>query len=314
MRRPLLFFLLLLALVALLWFLNRSVESESTPPLVTTTLPTPEPAPEANTPTQLPAPSEKVERAVVESGVTIRLVRRTRIAPPLGALAASYVKLESEARSGNAVSQYRLGLLLYECHDVPAENSALTREVETIHQTRRRAGWDIATPDEEERALRQRYANCDGVPAAERGKFRDYLKTAADAGVLEAQLNLPLKLPDADYCQFLSECAPAQRAQQEALQNEAVDYIGRARDAGSASALWTFGAWYAEGEVLPRNEVEAYAHFRALDQINAASKEPQRFERMLAGMKRRLRPVDLDQAEARAKELLSNPNCCVITP
>ncbi len=257
---------------------------------------------------------QTVENTIVESGVAIHIVRRARIDPPTGPLVFEFTKLEQEAKSGNAVSQYKLGLLLYECRDVPSDPAGLSREVETIHQTRRHGGWDVDAPAEEERTLRNRYENCDHIPAGERDRFRDYLKSAADAGVLEAQVNLPLKLPPADYCQYLSECAPQQRAAQEALQKEAVDYLGRARDAGSVSALWTFGAWYAEGEVLPKNDVEAYAHFHALDQINAASQQPQRFDRLLASIRSRLRPTDLDQAEVRSKELLSNPNCCVITP
>jgi len=132
--------------------------------------------------------------------------------------------------------------------------------------------------------------------------------------VIEAQINLPLKIPPDDYCQFLAECSPEQRAKQEALQADAIDYVGRAREAGSVAALWTFAAWYAEGEVLPQNDIEAYAHFRALDQINAAAKQTPRFDKLLAGMRQRLRPVDVDAGEARSRELLSNPNCCVITP
>ncbi|GAC1622325.1 MAG: hypothetical protein NVS9B10_06190 [Nevskia sp.] len=259
-------------------------------------------------------PRQTVENKVLASGRTIRVIRRARIALPTGRMVDDYTRLAPEAQSGNALSQYRLGLLLYECRDVPADAGTLDREVEAIHQTRRHGGWDVSAPKSEESILRSRYEECEGIPVEARLKFRDWLKSAADAGVIEAEINLPLKLPPAEYCQFLSECSPEQRASQEALQKEALDYLGRARDAGSVSALWTFGAWYAEGEVLPKNDIEAYAHFRALDQINAVTGESQRFEKLLADMKKRLRPIDLDQAETRANELLSNPNCCVITP
>lgn len=274
------------------------------------------PAEAAVAPPAAPAarPRQTVERKVVESGIPIRLVRRVRIAAPTGPLVARWRQLDEEARSGNSVSKYELGLVLYECRDTPADPVALEREVESIHQTRRHGGWDVDKPAAEVRELRERYANCDGIPAEARGQFRDWLKQAADAGVIEALVNLPLKLPSAEYCQFLAECPPAQRAAQEALQKEAIDYVNRAREAGSVSALWTLGAWYAEGEVVPKNEIEAYAHFRALDQINASSGQGQRFGRMLAGLRKQLRPIDLDAAEARSRELLSNPNCCVITP
>jgi len=306
---------LLLTLAAIYLLLQQSpqepvstpVPADEPPPVVAPPV-VPPPAPPAPA-----APRQTVQKVVV-SGIPLRIVRRAAITVPTGALVATYARLEQEARSGNSVSQYQLGLVLYECRDVPADKAALDAEVESIYQTRRHHGWNVQSPADEVRTLHHRYGNCEGIPAAARGQFRDELKAAADAGVIEALINLPLKLPEAEYCQYLSECTPEQRDAQAALQKEAIDYVDRARDAGSVAALWTIGGWYVQGEVLPQNDIEAYAHFRALDQINAAAGLPQRFGQMLGGLKRRLRPIDLEQAETRAKALLSNPNCCVITP
>lgn len=256
----------------------------------------------------------KPETVVSESGVPIHVLKRARLGLPGGPLGAAYARLLPAAQAGEPTAQYQLGLVLYECRDVAGDEKALGRDIEAMYQTRRRGGWDVDSPKDEEATLRRRFAECAGVPGPERGKYREWLRKSADAGLLDAQLDLPLKLPQAEYCQYLSQCTPQQRAQQEALSKEAVDYLGRAREAGSASALWTFGAWYAEGEVLPKNDIEAYASFRALDQIQAAAGQPRRFERMLADLKSRLRPIDQAQAEDRAKALLSNPNCCVVTP
>lgn len=311
-RLPLL--LGLLALAIGIWWLTRDTAPAAETSTAIATEPTPA-IPEAAMPAVVPAaPRQTVEKAVVESGIPVRLVRRVRIKPPEGRLADGYAALLPEAASGNRVSQYRLGLLLYECREIPVDQASLDQEVEAIHQTRRRSGWEVSAPKAEEATLRHLYAQCDGIPQDARTGFRGWLKQAADAGVIEAQINLPLKIPPDDYCQFLAECSPEQRAKQEALQTEAIDYVGRAREAGSVAALWTFAAWYAEGEVLPQNDIEAYAHFRALDQINAAAKQTPRFDKLLAGMRQRLRPIDVDAAEARSRELLSNPNCCVITP
>lgn len=260
------------------------------------------------------APRQTVQSAVVESGVAVRLVRRPRIALPAGRFADAYAKLLPEAESGNALSQYRLGNLLFECREVPASADALEAEIEAIHQTRRRGRWEVDSPKAEIATLRHQFAQCDGIPAAARQGFRDWLKKSADAGVIEAQINLPMRLPPDDYCESLAECTPALRARQEALQAEAIDYTSRAREAGSVSALWTMAGWYAGGEVLPQNDIEAYAHFRALDQIHAVARLTPRFDQLLTGMRKRLRPVDVDAGEARARELLSNPRCCVITP
>lgn len=287
------------------------------------TEPTPEPPPlpqsEAAPFAPLPpavaiVPRQTVQSAVVESGIAVRLVRRPRLGLPPGRFAETYARLLPEAESGNALSQFRLGNLLFECRDVPASADALEAEIEAIHQTRHRGRWEIDSPKAEIATLRHQFAQCDGIPAEARLGFRDWLKKSADAGVIEAQINLPMRLPAEDYCQYLAECTPDLRARQEALQAEALDYTTRARDAGSVAALWTMAGWYAGGEVLPQNDIEAYAHFRALDQIHGAAKLTPRFDKLLAGMKKRLRPVDIDAGEARARELLSNPRCCVITP
>lgn len=274
------------------------------------------PAPDGTTsPAAATAPAKPLERyAVSASGVPIRLIRRPAIgvlSPPYG---AAYAQLLPAAQGGDTLAQLRLGLLLYECRDVPADAAALERDIDNTYQTRRRGGWDVADPQLEEKTLRRRFADCSEVPAAQRGAYRDWIKQAADGGLLEAQLELPLHLPQGEYCQYLAECSPAQRARQEALQQEAIDYITRARDGGSAIALWTLGGWYAQGEVLDANDIEAYASFRALDQINQAAGQPQRFASMLKSLRTRLRPADLITAEARADALLSNPNCCVLTP
>lgn len=264
--------------------------------------------------TPAPERAQTAQPATVSSGIPIRLIRRPPLTVPAPPYGPAYARLLPQAQAGDRTAQYRLGLLLYQCRDIPADPAALDRQVERVYETRRREGWDVDDPAAEEQSLRRQYAECAGVPEDARGRYRDWLKAAADAGLLEAELDLPLHLPPGDYCQYLSECSPEQRARQEALQQEAVEYFGRALDQGSAQALWTFGAWYSEGEVLPENDVEAYADFEALNQIFAAAGDPRNFDAILAELRGRLRPADLQQAEARAKEILSNPKCCVLPP
>jgi TPR repeat protein len=271
------------------------------------------PAAAASAPAPTAATGDTVQKAVSASGVPIKLVRRVRLGVPDPPYGPAYEKLLPLAKGGDSAAQYQLGLLLYECRDVPEDDAGLAKQIEETYETRRRNGWDVDDPAGEEKSLRRRHDECAGVPQAERGNYRDYLRQAADSGLMQAELDLPLHLPDAQYCQYLSECTPEQRSMQEALQKEAVDYLGKARDAGSASALWTFGSWYAEGDVLPQNNIEAYADFSALDQIFGAAGDERRFGGMLSDLGNRLRPADLAQAQARAKEILSNPNCCVLT-
>ena len=301
-----------IVIVVLIGYRLREPQDASLPPGATSSL---APAFDSSSSSLPVIPAKPVEQlATSASGVPIRLIRRPAIGlspPPYG---AAYARLLPLAQGGDVIAQLRLGLLLYECHDVPADAAALERDIDTTYQTRRRGGWDVADPQFEEKTLRRRFQDCQDVPGAQRGAYRDWIKRAADSGLLEAQLELPLHLPQGEYCQYLAECPAAQRARQEALQREAVDYTTRARDGGSAAALWTIGGWYAQGEVLDANDIEAYANFRALDEINQAAGQPRRFAPMLASLRARLRPADLITAEARADVLLSNPNCCVLTP
>ncbi|WP_428313227.1 hypothetical protein [Hydrocarboniphaga sp.] len=259
-------------------------------------------------------PKPVVIDAVTAGGIKLHIVKPVPLLRPPPPYGPAYEALLQQAHAGDRPAQYQLGLLLYECRDVPADSERLEREVESIYQTRRRGGWDIDDPAIEARQLRQQYADCAGIPADERGTYRDWLRSAADAGLIEAQLDLMYHLPQREFCQYLYQCTPKQREEQAELQAEALRYVTQARDAGSVAALWTFGAWYQSDEVLPVNDVEAYAHYYALDQIQAAAGVDRRFSAILKAIRAKLRPVDLAQGEARATELLSNPRCCVLTP
>lgn len=257
-------------------------------------------------------PPAEVE-AVASSGVRIRLKRRPRIDPPAPPYGAQLADLQAAADQGSAVAQYRLGLMLYQCREVPSDASALSRAVEEIHQTRSRDGWDVADPAQEEQALRTAYAHCAGIPAPTRSDYRTRLRAAADAGLIEAQLNLMFHLPPGEYCQYIEDCTPEQAARMGALRDEAREQVARALDAGSMEALRTVGGWHLNEEMGTPDPVEAWAHFSAYDQIQQAAGRERELTAMLAGIESRLRPVDLERARARARELLSNPHCCVLT-
>lgn len=257
-------------------------------------------------------PPAEVE-AVASSGVRLRLKRRPRIDPPAPPYGAQLADLQAAADQGNALAQYRLGLMLYQCREVPSDASGLSRAVEEIHQTRSRDGWDVADPAQEEQALRTAYAHCAGIPAPTRSDYRTRLRAAADAGLIEAQLNLMFHLPPGEYCQYIEDCTPEQAARMGELRDEAREQVGRALDAGSVEALRTVGGWHLNEEMGTPDPVEAWAHFSAYDQIQQAAGRERELTAMLDGIESRLRPVDLERARARARELLSNPHCCVLT-
>lgn len=255
----------------------------------------------------------RVVQAIAPSGVHLRVERRPRLDTPSPPYGPQLAELQAASDRGDPVAQYRLGTMLYQCRDVPADDAQLAKGIEEIHQTRSRGGWDVADPAQEERALRTAYANCEGVPAPSRTQFRDLLRSAADQGLIEAQLNLMFYLPQADYCQFIENCTPKQAQFMAGLREEARTSVTKALEGGSVEALRTVGGWALNEEMGTPDDVEAYAHFSAYDQIQQATGRERELGVMLAGLKKRLRPVDMERAEARAKELLSNPNCCVLT-
>lgn len=262
----------------------------------------------AGTPTE-----PRVMEAVAASGVRVRIERRPRIDTPSPPYAARVRELQPAADAGDPVARYKLGLVLYQCREAPADEAGLARAVEEVHQTRTRQGWDVTDPAQEEQALRTTYAHCAGVTPEARAQFRDLMRSAAELGLMEAQLNLMFHLPQAQYCQFIEDCTPAQAKFMAQLREEARANVVKALEGGSVEALRTVGGWALNEEMGTPDDVEAYAHFSAYDQIQQATGRERELGVMLAGIAKRLRPVDLERAQARAKELLSNPKCCVVT-
>lgn len=250
---------------------------------------------------------------VAPSGVRIRVQRLPRIDTPEPPYGPQLAALNTAAEAGDVIARYRLGLMLYQCRDVPADEAGLRRAIEEIHQTRSRGGWDVADPAQEDQALRTAYGHCAGVPADSRLRYREQMRAAADAGLIEAQLNLMFHLPPGEYCQYLEDCSPEQVQRMNTLREEARLEVGKALQGGSVEALRTVGGWFLNEEMGTPDPVEAYAHFHAYDQIQQAAGRERELTAMLDGLRGRLRPVDLERAEARARELLSNPRCCLLT-
>lgn len=255
----------------------------------------------------------RVVERIAASGVRVRIERRPRIDTPAPPYADRVRELQPASDRGDPVARYQLGLALYQCRDVPVDEAGLARAVEEIHQTRTRQGWDVTDPAQEEQALRTSYGQCAGVPPEARARFRERLRSAAELGLMEAQLNLMFHLPQAQYCQFIEDCTPAQAEFMAGLREEARANVLKALEGGSVEALRTVGGWALNEEMGTPDDAEAYAYFSAYDQIQQASGRERELGAMLAGIRKRLRPVDLERAEARAKELLSNPKCCVLT-
>lgn len=253
-----------------------------------------------------------VIEALSEGGTPLRIRELSRVAVPKPPYLPHFQALRPGAEGADPISQYALGLMLYRCREVPATAEDLQAQVDRMYQTREVDGWPVDDPETEALTMRQAYQNCDGIPAAERRDFRQWMQRAAESGLLEAQLNLMFHLPPGEYCQFLSDCSEAQKQMMEALREEARVQIGRALDAGSVEALRTLGGWAINEEMGPVDPVEAWAMFSAYEQLMSAAGEGGEVRRMIESLEPRLRPIDLEQGRARVEELLNNPNCCLL--
>lgn len=259
------------------------------------------------------AAAPRVIEAVSSSGVSLRVTRSPRIEPPGPPYGLAFERLRAGAETAPPATQYQLALLLYRCRDAASDEGDLARQIDQLYQTRRSRGWDVEDPAQEELQLREDYSACAGITAAERQDYRLWMQRAAERGLMDAQLNLMFHLPKADYCQFIHDCTASQLALMATLREEARAQVAKALAAGSVEALRTVGGWALNEEMGAPDEVEAYAHFSAYDQIQQAVGRERELTAMLSGLRSRLRPVDRERAEARAKELLSNPSCCVLT-
>ena len=254
----------------------------------------------------------KVIEAVSASGVPIRIREVARVAVPKAPYLKAFKALRPEAENADPVTQYALGQMLYRCREVPANAEDLKAQIDRMYQTRRVGDWPVDDPEIEAQSMREAYENCDGIPAAERIGFRQWMQRAAETGLLEAQVNLMFHLPVAEYCQFLSDCSAEQKQMMEGLREEARVQIARALEAGSVDAMRTLAGWAINEEMGPVDPVEAWALFTAYDQILSAAGRGGEVKRMIESLESRLRPIDREQGEARVEALLSNPNCCIL--
>lgn len=258
-------------------------------------------------------PSEpEVIEAVSASGVSIRIRELPRVAVPKPPYLEPFQALRPGAEEADPITQYALGQMLYRCREVPEQAEELQGQIDRMYQTREVDGWPVDDPELEAQTMRQAFADCEGIPAAERLDFRQWLQRAAEAGLLEAQVNLMFHLPVAEYCQFLSDCSAEQKILMESLREEARVQVGRALEAGSVDAMRTLAGWAINEEMGPVDPVEAWAMFSAYEQVLSAAGEGGEVQRMLDSLEGQLRPVDRERGEARIEAVLANPNCCLL--
>ena len=242
-----------------------------------------------------------------------RLIVDRRSQLPTGPLQAFIRERTEAAEGGDADAAYQLGLALKECRRIQTAPEALDAVIQTMYQTRRLDGIPVENPDRMAAELRRRYERCRGVPAEARNRYYEWMSLAADSGSLEAQESMVFQLPPGNICREreLEMCDSTQRANTFALREQQAAWLLQARRGGSANALWQVGAAYLNGEMLPRDTIQAYAHLRAFQLVSQSFDIEDRVAGLVADLAESMRPVEVAEAETEALQLISTRQCCV---
>ncbi len=218
------------------------------------------------------------------------------------------------AENGNAMAAYELAVVLNDCSQIPADASELEQRIADLKRKRVDIDTPIHHPKEMERDMRHQFDRCQGIPADRRGQYYDWLRRAADGGLLDALENFPLFVPPGDICREyeFSRCTADQQSTSQAARQIIGHYLLAARDAGSVNALWQLGAAYTQGELFPVDDVAAYAHLLAYERAGHAFGIADRVAAEVRNLAARLSADAREQGRQQARALLANPQCCVL--
>jgi hypothetical protein len=106
--------------------------------------------------------------------------------------------------------------------------------------------------------LRDQFAHCAPLSAAQRGEWRDWLHLAAQAGDAQAQLRFVLEgapdlAPNGRYWEELDR-----------YRSDAARYLDAQLSRGNTGALWTAAVVYGNSKLFRHDEVQRVAYLRAL--------------------------------------------------
>ena len=241
--------------------------------------------------------------------------------PPFG---TRYKELQPLAVSGNAEAQFRLAVIVNPCANTPDTAETLKSVIAAALKSRRYLGGTrVEDPKLFDKQMRQEYADCDGVNPAQRGRSREWARSAADAGFLDAQEALMYMARPGNVFYSWNKDSKDNNARDTAHYKAVMDGLIAARSAGSVEAMLTLGSRYAQGsadnppwERAYYDPMKSYANFVAYDQVQQAiggKRRPAIKGTMVGDMQAKLSTAQRSEAEAMAKTMLANPRCCVVT-
>lgn len=262
----------------------------------------------------------------LRSGVTVRLYHHRKSShrqlTAADAFGPFYTDLLPLAQSGDAQAQLDLGRILESCENIPEDAKALEDMIASVHKTRRyRGGIKVDDPHAQEERLREEAQKCEGIPQDQRGRAREWVKAAADAGLLAAQDALASFHGPGDVYYLWTLDTPENNAQDAARHRESTAYREKARAAGWAD-FWAMGNRYSQThkddppwERETYDAVRAFAYFLAADELKEALGEDRSYASRLSVINDATRTMTLNQlleAQALSRSFLENPLCCVV--
>lgn len=255
--------------------------------------------------------SISVEKNPVARQGELRIRTLERPAIPSQPIREFFDETLAKAKNGDGEAAYVLAHALYRCNSVPTDANGQVAQIELLRKNSVAKGVAASHVEQFEKNLRATYTYCAGIDAQTAGRWHEFLELAADLGQLNAQIEYShVKPPWEQTVSDWSNLSPAQEAQLNATRTKAMTYLSLAAQQGSVTAFNALGNAYQSGLWVPQDFVAAYANLRATSIAYQQAQLPDSSGAAIEQLRRTLRPNELEIAEQRALELISNPNCC----
>lgn len=221
-----------------------------------------------------------------------------------------YEDLVYKASQGDSVAAFQLSDLLTECRGAYESKADLEEAIahakKTLEIRKPTFTWIARGPEEMEQAVHTSlltpYQNCLGLGGAEKEEAEEWLRIAADAGIVNALTRYSRQF-EGDY-------------------KTAAEYLTKAWEAGDANALMGLtsvysNAWYQLREPggPPGNLVRSYASFYAYFKLLGASQKRGTaggLMRAVNGIEGNLSADEIKDGRRIAQQMIvENENCCL---
>ncbi|TBR13184.1 MAG: hypothetical protein EPO46_03215 [Lysobacter sp.] len=184
---------------------------------------------------------------------------------------ARFAALRDRAKTDPGVA-YPLALLLHQCRQMSETLDAIAEANEV-----RSGKQDVAAMMDRADALQ---AQCAHIPAQELGSYRKLIQSAADAGIVDAQV---------DYATLVSAEFNGMHVIRDSeeiteFKKKSIGYLNRAVRAGSAKAMQNLAFAYADGVLAKRDPLQAYAYAFAFTRAHNGVRNQQFLQAFGRGM------------------------------